>query len=102
MLKHADWKNEAVGTVISLYARPVRLYDGSPDLLYAIEFDEPQRDFTDELNGMDRQTFSAASSGRSARPNHPPVRRTGDGGLSLVRRLRHSPGAPIWAGKRST
>ena len=68
MLKHADWKNEAVGTVISLYARPVTLHDGSPDLLYAIEFDEPQRDFTDELNGMDLQYKSSDVLGRFLRP----------------------------------
>jgi hypothetical protein len=82
MLKHADWKNEAVGTVISLYARPVTLHDGSPDLLYAIEFDEPQRDFTDELNGLAVQIV------RRSRPL-PPAARQGrlarrSGGLATV------------------
>jgi len=52
MLKHADWKNDAEGTIISLCARPCRLHDGSMDAWYTIEFDELQRDFTDEANGM--------------------------------------------------
>jgi hypothetical protein len=68
MLKHADWKDEAVGTIISLYSRPVTLHDGSPDLLYAIEFDEPQRDFTDEMNGMGLQYKSSDVLGRFLRP----------------------------------
>ena len=52
MVKHADWKNDAMGTIISLRARPCRLHDGSADVWYIIEFDELQRDFTDEANGM--------------------------------------------------
>jgi hypothetical protein len=68
MLKHADWKNEAVGTIISIHARPVVLHDGLPDLLYWIEFDQPKRDFTDESNGMDLQYKSSTILGRFLRP----------------------------------
>jgi hypothetical protein len=53
MLRHADWKGDAAGTIISA-GRLRALYDGSTDYQYWIEFDEPQRDYTDELHGMDR------------------------------------------------
>jgi hypothetical protein len=68
MAKHADWKSDAVGTIISFRARPRTLYDGSIDLEYSIEFDEPQRDFTDELNGKDLQYKSSTVLGRFLRP----------------------------------
>ena len=68
MIKHADWKNDATGTIISIYSRLKTLYDGSTDLEYSIEFDELQRDFTDELNGMDLQYKSSTVLGRFLRP----------------------------------
>lgn len=68
VLKHADWRNEAIGTINSLRARSVTLHDGSPDLLYWIEFDEPQRDYTDEMNGMDLEYKSSQVLGRFLRP----------------------------------
>ena len=55
MLKHADWKNEAVGTIISIRTRPATLYDGSTDVWYNHQVRRGQRDYTDEMNGMDLQ-----------------------------------------------
>jgi hypothetical protein len=46
MLRHADWKNEATGTITSVRTVPVAMPDGSSDEWYWIEFDELQRDFT--------------------------------------------------------
>ena len=68
MLKHADWKNDAVGTVISIRTRPATLYDGSTDVWYWIEFDELQRDYTDELNGTDLAYKKSTVLGRFLRP----------------------------------
>jgi len=52
MIRHGDWKNEAAGTVTG-GGRPRRLFDGSVDRQYWVAFDEPQRDYTDERNGVD-------------------------------------------------
>jgi hypothetical protein len=68
MVKHADWKNDAVGTIISIRTRPASLYDGSTDVWYSIEFDEPQRDYSDEMNGKDLQYKSSTVLGRFLRP----------------------------------
>ena len=68
MLRHADWKNDAVGTIVSIRTSPATLHDGSTDLLYWIEFDEPQRDYTDELNGMNFEYKKSVVLGRFLRP----------------------------------
>jgi hypothetical protein len=68
MLRHADWKNDAVGTIISIRTRPATLYDGSTDVWYIIKFDEAQRDYTDEMNGMDLQYKESSVLGRFLRP----------------------------------
>jgi hypothetical protein len=68
MVKHADWKNDAVGTIISVRTRPATLYDGSTDVWYSIEFDELQRDYTDEMNGKDLHYKSSTVLGRFLRP----------------------------------
>src|SRR5690349_19658661 len=72
MLKHADWKNDAAGTIISLCARPRRLYDGSTDLEYSIQFDELQQDLTDEANGVNLTYTGTTVLGRFLRklPEH--------------------------------
>jgi hypothetical protein len=71
MLKHADWKNEATGTIVSVRTVPVTLADGSSDEWYWIEFDELQRDFTDELSGMNLVYKESTVLGRHLRPlNH--------------------------------
>jgi hypothetical protein len=51
MVRHGDWKTEATGTITG-GGRPRKLYDGSIDREYWIVFDEPQRDHTDEKNGV--------------------------------------------------
>jgi hypothetical protein len=53
MLKHSDWKADAIGTVASL-GKLRLLHDGSTACWYWIVFDEPQRDYTDEIHGDDR------------------------------------------------
>jgi hypothetical protein len=67
MVQHADWKNDAVGTIIS-EGRVRTLYDGSTDFCYWIEFDEPQRDLTDEMHGQDRTYDSSTVLERYLRP----------------------------------
>jgi hypothetical protein len=59
MVKHADWKGDATGTVTSPARRPITLADGTSDPYYWVAFDEPQRDSTNELNGVDRTYDSA-------------------------------------------
>ncbi|MEW4565039.1 hypothetical protein AB1K70_21115 [Bremerella sp. JC770] len=53
MLKYADWKNDAVGTIISNRTSPATLHGGSSGVWYWIEFDELQLDYPDELKGKD-------------------------------------------------
>jgi hypothetical protein len=72
MLKHADWKNDAIGTIISIRTRTTPLHDGSTDLRYIIQFDELQRDYTDEMNGMDLQYKESSVLGRFLRPLEEP------------------------------
>jgi hypothetical protein len=65
MRKHADWKNEAVGTITSVRpSKPVTLPDGTTDCWYWIEFDESQRDYTDEMHGKDLQYKTSTVLGR--------------------------------------
>jgi hypothetical protein len=68
MLMHADWKSDAVGTIVSIRTRTAMLTDGSTDVWYWVEFDEPQRDYTDEMNGKDLQYKSSTVLGRFLRP----------------------------------
>jgi hypothetical protein len=67
MVKHADWKADAVGIVFGR-PRPVTLPDGSTDYSYWVEFDEPQRDYTDEMHGKDLVYHSSTVLGRFLRP----------------------------------
>jgi len=67
MARHADWKNDAVGTIIS-NGRLRTLYDGSTDYQHWIEFDEPQRDYTDEMHGDNRTYDSSTVLERFLRP----------------------------------
>lgn len=60
MLKHADWKTDAVGTVVSP-GRLRTLHDGSLDHWYWVGFDEPQQDYTDEIYGDPERSYRSAS-----------------------------------------
>ncbi len=51
MIKHADWKADSRGTVVSP-GRPCVIWDGSTRVEYLITFDEPQTDLTDEAVGL--------------------------------------------------
>jgi hypothetical protein len=67
MIQHADWKNDAVGTLVS-DGRPRTLSDGSTEYQYWIEFDGPQQDFTDEMHGMELTYQSSTVLERYLRP----------------------------------
>jgi hypothetical protein len=60
MIRHADWKSDAVGT-ISGGPRERTNAQGTNYLDYWIEFDEPQRDLTDEINGDLDRTYQAST-----------------------------------------
>jgi hypothetical protein len=49
MLKHADWKSDIVGTIAG-FGGLRRLYDGTIDVVYGMDFDELHTDLTDEAN----------------------------------------------------
>jgi hypothetical protein len=55
MLQHADWKAAAIGTIIS----PGRVRDGRT--WYWVQFDERQRDLTDERHGDRARSYSSAT-----------------------------------------
>ena len=55
MLRHADWKADACATVS---AGP-RERNGR--LEYVIDFDAPQADFTDEMNGLTDRTYKSTT-----------------------------------------
>lgn len=58
MVKHADWKAAATGTIVG----PGRVREGQPDLVwYAVQFDEPQRDLTDERLGDASRSYTSAT-----------------------------------------
>lgn len=59
MLRHADWKADAVGTIS---AGPFeRVGSKGPYLDYWIVFDEPQGDLTDEMNGEWGRTYHSST-----------------------------------------
>ncbi len=60
MLRHADWNTVAVG-VISGGPRERKIGDGTIQRWYWIEFDVPQSDLTDELNGNEGRTYEGAT-----------------------------------------
>lgn len=60
MLRHADWKAAAVGTN-SGGPRERMIGEGTIQRWYWIEFDVPQTDLTDELNGNGGRTYEAAT-----------------------------------------
>ncbi len=55
MLRHADWKADAYATV----AAGPRKRNGRIE--YVIDFDEPQADLTDEMNGQTDRTYKATT-----------------------------------------
>lgn len=73
MIRHGDWKNDAFGMVVSARTHPTTLPDGSTDVWYWIEFDEPQRDETDELNGRNLDYRESTVLGRFLRPASGPT-----------------------------
>jgi hypothetical protein len=67
MVKHADWKADATGTISS----PPRVRPASPEqgTWYWVRFEEPQGDLTDELRGdIERRYASATVNERYLRP----------------------------------
>lgn len=56
MIRHADWKADARATVVA-GPRERKVADGTMRLEYIITFDEPQSDFTDEMNGQSDRTY---------------------------------------------
>jgi hypothetical protein len=67
MVKHADWKSDAIGTIKS-DGRSRVLYDGQTDYEYWIDFDLPQRDYTDEMLGADREYYASTVLEKFLRP----------------------------------
>lgn len=55
MLRHADWKADACATI----AAGPRERNGRIE--YVIDFDEPQADFTDEMNGLTDRTYKSTT-----------------------------------------
>lgn len=60
MLRHADWKSDAVGT-ISAGPRERVNSRGETYLDYWIDFDEPQRDTTNEMNGDHERSYKSST-----------------------------------------
>ena len=59
MLRHADWKADCTGTVTS----PGRIRKGirGEYMDYFIQFDEPQADLMDEMNGDFSRRYSGST-----------------------------------------
>jgi hypothetical protein len=55
MVRHADWKADACATVT------VGPRERNGWLEYVIDFDEPQADFTDEMNGLVDRTYKSTT-----------------------------------------
>ncbi len=55
MVRHADWKADACATVA------VGPRERNGRLEYVIDFDEPQADFTDEMNGLVDRTYKSTT-----------------------------------------
>ncbi|HRA88727.1 MAG TPA: hypothetical protein PK992_11670 [Planctomycetaceae bacterium] len=55
MLRHADWKADACATVC------VGPRERNGRIEYVIDFDEPQADFTDEMNGLTDRTYKSTT-----------------------------------------
>jgi len=60
MIKHADWKVDAVGTIVSTQPFQRVLPDNSTQWIYWIEFDIPQYDLTDEVNGDKEWNYNSS------------------------------------------
>ncbi len=60
MLRHADWKSDAVGTISAGPHERVNS-QGETYFDYWIDFDEPQSDFTDEMNGARDRTYKSST-----------------------------------------
>jgi hypothetical protein len=60
MIRHADWKSDAVGT-ISAGPRERVNWRGETYLDYWIDFDDPQSDYTDEENGDNDRTYKSST-----------------------------------------
>ncbi len=68
MVRHADWKADAVGTIVG-GPRQRKNSNGDSYDDYIVNFDEPQKDFTDEMNGdHDRSYTSSTVDVRFLRP----------------------------------
>ena len=61
MIKHADWKVDAVGTIVSTHPSKRSLPDNSIELDYWIEFDSAQYDLTDEMNGEKDRSYKSTT-----------------------------------------
>lgn len=61
MTKHADWKVDAIGTITSTHPMKPTLPDSSIEWDYWIEFDSPQNDLTDEINGEKDRSYKSAT-----------------------------------------
>jgi len=55
MIRHADWKADACATVA------VGPRERNGRLEYVIDFDEPQADFTDDMNGQTNRTYRSTT-----------------------------------------
>lgn len=61
MIQHADWKVDAVGTIVSTHPSRRTLPDRSTELDYWIEFNSPQYDLTDEINGQTDRSYKSTT-----------------------------------------
>ena len=60
MIRHADWTSDAVGTIVGYPRERVNSW-GKAYVDYLIEFDEPQSDLTDAMNGQPDRRYKLST-----------------------------------------
>jgi hypothetical protein len=66
VVKHADWKCDLLGTVLG--CGRIRRGAHGEYMDYYVQFDEPQRDLTDEMHGHDRTYQGSTVAEKFLRP----------------------------------
>ncbi|GLR69397.1 hypothetical protein GCM10007852_03050 [Agaribacter marinus] len=61
MIRHADWKQDAIATIVSTKPLKRALPDNTDDWEYWIEFDFPQYDLTDEMNDDRERSYDSCT-----------------------------------------
>jgi hypothetical protein len=60
MVRHADWKSDAIGTIVGVPRQRMNSHGDWYDD-YIVKFDEPQKDFTDEMNGDHDRSYTSST-----------------------------------------